>query len=228
MESSDDERGSSEVAEVRSGDDEPTRLVLSICHEAANWVGAIQLSAHLIDHEQSPIELATSALDVADLAARVGSLLALIRPLLRGEAAGQTGVFPDAVLAGLTDVLDAHGGRGVHISIEQNPGLPEVVGNPETLHQLIVTMAYYGIVQASPDGEVRIRAEQEASGRRVTFFVEDNGSEEVELAKWSDAILRGRVLACAIARCVLAGLGGSVEVEREDGRTRILLAVPTL
>jgi hypothetical protein len=45
---------------------------LSICHEAANWTGAIRLSAHLIDHEQTPVELASSALDVGDLSARIG------------------------------------------------------------------------------------------------------------------------------------------------------------
>jgi len=208
--------------------DEVTRLVLSICHESSNWVGAIRLSAHLIDHERTPVELASSALDVSDLSARVGSLLALVRPLLLGETARETGVFPAAVLAGLADVLDAHGGRGVHIAVEPCPDLAEVVGNPETIHQLIVTMAYYAIVQASPDGSVFVRARHDPDSGTVEFHVEDDGAEEPELAKWRDAILRGRVLACNVARRILTGLGGEIDVLRQEDRTRIVMTVPTL
>jgi len=209
-------------------DDEGTRLVLSICHEAANWVGAIRLSAHLIDHEQSPVELASSALDVSDLSARVGSLLALVRPLLTREAARETGVFPRAVLAGLADVLEAHGGRGVHVSVEPCADHPEVVGNPETVHQLIVTMAYYAMAHAAPDGTVRIRAVYDAAARAVAFEIEDDGGVEPELENWGAAILRGRVLACAVASRILTGLGGRVEVRREDDCTRIVMSVPVL
>jgi signal transduction histidine kinase len=209
-------------------DEETTELVLSICHEAANWTGAIRLSAHLIDHEQTPVELASGALDVADLSARIGSLLALVRPLLSGEIARETGVFPAAVLAGLADVLDDHGGRGVHLVVEPCSDLPEVAGNPETLHQLIVTMAYYAIVQASPDGSVEVRAEYSAPESRVTFIVEDSGVEEPDLPNWQTGTLRGRVLACRVACKVLSGLGGSIEVGRAGERTQIALTVPTL
>jgi signal transduction histidine kinase len=216
------------LARTTGTDEETTRLVLSICHEAANWTGAIRLSAHLIDHEQTPVELASGAMDVADLSARIGSLLALVRPLLTGETARETGVFPAAVLAGLADVLEDHGGRGVHLSVEPCGDLPEVAGNPETLHQLIVTLAYYAIVEASPDGAVAVRAEFSESDSSVSFVVEDSGPEEADLASWESAVLRGRVLACTVASKVLSGLGGTLEARRKNDRTQIVMTVPSL
>ena len=216
------------ATEKMEDDQETTRLVLSICHEAANWTGAIRLSAHLIDHEQTPVELASSALDVGDLSARIGSLLALVRPLLSGESAVATGVFPEAVIAGLEAVLEDHGGRGVHLEVVPCADLPEVAGSPQTVHQLIVTLAYYAIVQAAPDGTVVVRAEHRASEGTIAFTVEDSGAEEPELLRVRNSILRGRELACAVARRILSGLGGALEVARRDGRTQIAVIVPTL
>jgi hypothetical protein len=148
--------------------------------------------------------------------------------LLTRERAAETGVFPAAVLAAVADVLDDHGGRGVHLSVPRCGNLPEVAGTPQTLHQLIVTMAYYAIVQAEPGGTVVVSAEHRTSDETVAFTVADDGAEEPELSCTRPAILRGRELACAVARHVLAGLGGSVEVERRGDRTCIVMVVPTL
>ena len=207
--------------------DEVTRLVLSICHEIGNWVGAIRMNAHLLDHELSPVELAKAALDIDDLSARVGALLALVRPLIAAEAA-VTGTLPENVMLGVRDVLDARGGRGVSLSVACGDELPEIAGQPETLHQLIVSLAHYALDVARPRDVVVVRTEPGPAGETVAFVIEDSGPEDRELRSWRAAPLRGRSLACALAGCILGRLGGKLDVVRAGDRTRVVLTLPTL
>ena len=78
-----------------------------------------------------------------------------------------------------------------------------------------------GLEAGGPEGRVRVFAE--AAGERVAFLVEDEGrlddsSEPSELC--------GRPLTHEIARVLLARLGGSFEVSRPEGRTRVAFAFP--
>jgi signal transduction histidine kinase len=203
---------------------EAARLVLSICHETANWVSAIRMSAHLLDHELSPIDLANSALEIDDLSARVGGMLGLVRPLL-DEQTTAGGASPANVMAGVRDVLEARGGRGVKLSVASGDGLPEVAAQPDTLHLLIVSLACYALDEAQPRDAVAIRSEPAAGS--VVFIVEDTGPEDSELRRWQSAPLRGRVLCCALASCLLDRLGGRVDVTRVGKATRVALVVPT-
>ena len=207
--------------------DEVTRLLLSICHETGNWVSAIRMTAHLLDHELSPVELAKAALDVEDLSARVGALLALVRPLIAEEAAA-TGTFPANVLLGVREALDARGGQGVTLSVACDDPLPEVAGQPGTLHQLILSLVHYALDDARPGDSVVVRTESGPAGETVAFVIEDTGPEDRELESWRSAPLRGRALACALGSCILGRLGGQLEVVRAKDRTRVVLAVPTV
>ena len=190
--------------------DEVTRMVLSICHATGSWVSAIRMNAQLLDHELSPVELAKAALDVEDLSARVGALLGLVRPLIAEEAAA-TGTFPANVMLGVREALDAHGGRGVTLSVVCDEGLPEIAGQPETLHQLIFSLVHYALDGARPGNSVVVRTESGPAGESVAFVIEDTGPEDRELQSWRSAPLRGRTLACALGSCILGRLGGQID-----------------
>jgi C4-dicarboxylate-specific signal transduction histidine kinase len=183
------------------------------------------MSAHLLDHELSPVDLANSALEIDDLSARVGGMLGLVRPLLDERTAG-SGALPANVMAGVREVLESRGGRGVRLSIACGDALPEVALQPDTLHQLIVTLACYALDDARPRGSVSICAEPVAGA--VVFAIEDSGPEDPELCGWRSAALRGRVLACALASCILDRSGGQVDVTRAGDATRIALTVQTV
>ena len=84
------------VSRVGTEEDEVSRLVLSICHEAGNLVGAIRLNAHFVDDRLSALELAAASVEIDDLSARISSLLALVRPLVATEVPKLPGLCPFA------------------------------------------------------------------------------------------------------------------------------------
>ena len=74
-------------------------LVLSLCHEIGNVIGAIRLNAHLVDSEMGARELARTAVDLDDLSARSSALLMQIGPVLRADPPG-TSRSPRELLRG--------------------------------------------------------------------------------------------------------------------------------
>jgi len=205
--------------------DRVAQLVLAICHETGNWVSAIRMNAHLLDHEQAPIELTRAALEIDDLSARIGAILALVRPLIAEELPeGRT--LPANVMLGVRESVGTRRPRGGGLSVACDDELPLVACQPEMLHELIVTLTHYALEAAGPQGSVAVRARSDPDDGTLVVAIEDNGPEEPGLADWRGAPLRGRVLACALASGLLGRCGGRVDVARVGSRTRVALVVP--
>jgi len=203
-------------------------LVFAICHEVGNLVGAIRLNAHLIDEDASAVELATTSVDIDDSSSRIRSLLALVRPLLSDDPSLDTPVSAGVLARGVNEALEEYGGRGVQIAVEAGEGLPEVVVRPETLHHLLVSLAFYGVEEARPRGHVHVGVAVDDKGQ-VVVRIEDDGEEDESLAHpraSEPSELTGRALACAVAAVILERLAGSVEVSRRDDRTCVELTLP--
>ena len=208
------------------GQGERNAIVLALCHEVGNLVGAIRLNAHLVDEESSGVELATASVEIDDCSTRIRSLLALVRPLLTEPTEDDPGVSADALVRGVGEALDEHGGGGVSIEIEAAHGLPRVPGRLQALHHLLATFAYYAVEEARPGGRVRICAA--ASDGRVVFRVDDDGRHDEDLGVVHGGALTGRTLACEVAKVVLGSLGGGVEARRAGDVTQIELTLPAL
>jgi two-component system sensor histidine kinase HydH len=207
-------------------EDEATRLALALCHEIGNLVGAVRLQAHLLDSEHSPKELAVASVEVEDLCARSSALLSLMRPLVsRVSRRTYEGVVPAAILNALQFILEDCGGRGVVVSVECREGLPGVAVDPDTMQQMLLTLAFGAMEAARPKGRVGIRALPGKGPDEVCFAVEDDGPDD-ELGDWSQQMLRGRPLVCAVASRMVTWWGGRLEVGRSDGVTRVALIVP--
>lgn len=204
-------------------------LVLSLCHEVGNLVGAIRLNAELVDADASPVELARAAIEIDDSSSRIRSWLALVRPLLGRELGPEPGVSPGALLRGVAEALDESGLRAVTVDVGDDPGLPPVRGHPEILHHLLLTLAFLAVEGARPRGRVHLAAETAAEGG-VTLWVEDDGPEDPSLEDPAPlrpgAALTGRALARAVAERVVGRVAGSVSIAREGGRTRVRLRLP--
>lgn len=211
----------------KTGDeDEATRLALAMCHEIGNLVGAVRLQAHLLDSEDSPKELATASVEIDDLCARSSALLSLMRPLVsRVSRRTEEGVVPAAILNALQYILEDCGGRGVVVSVECREGLPGVAIGPDTMKQMLLTLAFGAMEVARPKGRVGIRALPGKGPDEVCFVVKDDGPDD-EPMDWSQQMLRGRPLACAVASRMVAWWDGRLEVSRSDGVTRVALVVP--
>ncbi len=207
---------------MRSGED----LVFALCHEVGNLVGAVRLHADGIDSRASARELANASVEIDDSSARIRSWLALVRPLLDREYGDESGVSPEVLLAGLHEELKAYGGRGVRLEVDAPAGLGAVRGRPQTLHHLLLTLAYHAVEEARPRGRVRLEAAPIASSA-IALRVEDDGPEDPSLVGETEgATLTGRALACACASSLLSRLGGRAAAVREGGATRVELQLP--
>lgn len=206
-------------------------LVFSLCHELGNLVCAIRLNAELIDAAASPVELARAALEIDDSSARMRSWLALVRPLLDAELGPEESVSPGSLVRGVAEALNETGLRGVEVEVGEEPGLGSVRGRRETLHHLLLTLAFLAVEEVRPRGRVRVAARAAAEGG-VAFWVEDDGPADPALEAGAvpptGAGTTGRSLARQVAEQLLTRLAGSVSVTREGDRTRVRLRLPLL
>jgi len=211
-------------------DETAVDLVLALCHEIGNIVGAIRLNAHLLDPEMAPRELARTAVDLDDLSARSSALLMQVRPLLRDDPPGTPACDGVALLDVVRELLIEQGGQGTALRFDDVTSLPPVVIGSSVLRALICGFAFKAIESSEGRGFVRIGAERRAD--TVCFVIEDDAEVPDDPVTWREAARRGRPLQCAVASHILARFGGSLEVDRhtEIGRhtavTRIALVVP--
>ncbi|MEE3330532.1 MAG: hypothetical protein VX246_06655 [Myxococcota bacterium] len=209
------ERGGSPAPE------EYLELVFALCHEIGNLVAAIRLEAHLLDHEASELSLARSAISIEDLSSRVGALLTQVRPLLQPLPQSEIGrVSPGALLANLRDGFGERGAGGLSIEIEQEPDLPDVIGDPERTNALLWLVALGALEAAEANsGSVSIVARQ--FDEHIEILVRDDGEADPELGEWRTAAQRGRSLVCQVAQALLQPLGGFVEVNVAESETLV-------
>lgn len=199
-------------------------LVLALCHEIGNLVGAVRLQAHLLDGDMSPRELARASLDVDDLCARSAALLAHVRPLLVGPSGPVVTVSPGELVGSVRDLMARHAGPGVRLVADAEQDLPELAADRATLHHLLQSLVFGAIEAAGGGGTVRLVAER--GDGAVAFGVEDDGPVGPEPEGGVRQALRGRPLVWAVARRIVGRAGGRCEASRSSGRTRVSLVWP--
>jgi signal transduction histidine kinase len=200
-------------------------LVFAIAHEIGNHLGAVRLQAHLLDEDLDPYSLARASVEIDGLAGRAGPLLALLRPLLSPEtlASGQAadaGVAPgwSSLLAGIAQHYEDEGTRGVSLAIEERADPDWLAPNADWLHSLLIALLDATLASMPREGSIRIGLAPRSG--QISLAIEDDGPEE-DLS--SEAALRGRPLAVALARALLVLVGGHVETSRDEGETRVEL-----
>jgi C4-dicarboxylate-specific signal transduction histidine kinase len=203
---------------------EVEQIAFALCHEVGNWLAAIRLQAHLLDESLGARELAEASLEIDELCARSGALLAQLRPLLSPPPAAARAVAMAPLLHDVARSLDEQGLRGVALALEAPEDLPEVRAASEVLHPLLFTLAFGALEASRPAGRVRLSAV--ASEREVSILVEDAVGLDEPLSGWRDQPRRGRVLGCALAGALARKLGGRLDVVDLDPGTRIEVAVP--
>ncbi|MEZ4280060.1 MAG: hypothetical protein R3F21_10655 [Myxococcota bacterium] len=212
-------------------------LVFALAHEVGNHLAGIRLEAHLLDESLGAAALARASVAIDSLAGQAGPWLALLRPLLAPEPARTARVSVASVLDGVRRQLeeDGLGGRAVHVEIASDAAeeriafdglhalLMVLVGSPETLPPgrapialRLASCAGAGAVAGAGGGEVEVVCELPGEA-----FGADAGD-----GAGGQPALRGRDLAVALARVLVADAGGGVDVESGDGCARVRLRLP--
>jgi len=211
-----------EIGPTNAGED-PRELVFALVHEIANLLAGSRLEAGLLDPAAAAPELAQIADRISETSARSGSLLAMLRPLLAPESVTPFRVDALELLEGLRSGLDESSDARVVIALKTAALVPVVKLAPDTLHHLLLTAIWSGLEGAPADRMLRVFCRADAG--RVAFVVEDDGpGPDLDPA----GELRGRPLGWAVARAVLAGMEGRLEVTRDEGagRTRVAFDFP--
>lgn len=210
-------------------------LVFALAHEVGNHLAGIRLEAHLLDESLGAAALARASVAIDALAGQAGPWLALLRPLLAPAAARSTRVSVASVLDGVRRQLeeDGLGGHAVRVEIASDAAevriafdglhalLMVLVGSPETLPpgRAPITLGLAsraGAVAGAGGGEVEVVCELPGEA-----FGADGGE-----GAGGQPALRGRDLAVALARVLVADAGGGVDVESGAGRARVRLRLP--
>jgi two-component system, OmpR family, phosphate regulon sensor histidine kinase PhoR len=126
--------------------------------------------------------------------------------------------------------------QGVHLAVDEEPGLPRVQGDEARLGQVFVNLVH-NAVKFSPDGgEVRVTVRR--AGAMAEASVEDHGmgiarADRARIFERFYKSDRARVrgggtgLGLAIARHVVEAHGGRIRVQSEEGRgSTFIFTVP--
>jgi hypothetical protein len=201
-------------------------LVFALAHEIGNHLAGIRLEAHLLDEELDARGLARASVAIDSLAGRAGPLLALLRPLLAPGAPRAVGSRLAAVLESVRRQLEEEGVGGRPVELEIAPEAAADGPAFEGLHDLL--LALVGEPGSLPPGRSPIVFRLGRQGHESELVCELPGEVFAEIGAGQGAApaLRGRVLAVAIARVLVADAGGRVELPSESGRSRIVLRLP--
>ena len=153
------------------------------------------------------------------LAGRSGPLLSLLRPLLSDDW-GQAGDASWAsVLGRVAQQIEDEGTRGIRFEVAGALETEVPAPDFDWVHPLLIALVESTLAHVADRGSqasVRLELVEDDAGVRLDLF--DDGDPE-DLSP--EAARRGRPLAVAIARDLLARSGGDVETEVAEAGTRV-------
>jgi signal transduction histidine kinase len=199
---------------------EPMDLVLALGHEIGNLLAATRLHAHLIDADTAETELSNFSATIGELSARMGSLLAQIRPLVSPVPEGAPNVDPIEVLDGVHRGIEESCDERVAIDLESAADLPMASIDPEPLHHILLTLIYQALEESEPAGKVAVSAFARADS--IVFTVDD----ETKFEDVAGGALKGRALLHTVADAILRPRGGQIAVRSLGAGNRVELTVP--
>ncbi len=199
---------------------EPMDLVLALGHEIGNLLAATRLHAHLIDADKTAKELSEVSATIGELASRMGSLLAQVRPLVSPVLEGAPNIDPIEVLDGVQRGIEESCDERVAIDLESAAGLPMAVIDPEPLHHILLTLIYRALEESEPDGKVAVSAFAQAES--IVFTVDDESQYE-DIA---GNALTGRALLHTVADAILRPRRGQIAIRSLGAGSRVELTVP--
>ena len=188
-------------------------LVFAICHEVGNLLAAARLHGELLDSDSGRM--------IAELSARSGSLLSLVRPLLDETSLEPFAFDPSELVEGLRRGLDDPHDPRLELDCGPEGRLPRVLVDGELLHHLLLCEIFAAFDRLEPGECLRLTAR--AHGEAVLLELSGGAPER---APESNDRLSARSLCHALANRLLAHVGGGLSASTSDGRQQVAFALP--
>ena len=151
------------------------QLAASLAHEIRNPLEGISGAAALLSRNKVSGDNFQACLDIIQKESqRLNKLLTGFLEFARPRAPRYQPVDIGSVIDSVRLlVAQSTQGREAHISVELQPGLPEVECDPEQLKQVLLNILLNALQSSPPDGEIKIRAD--LAGATVSLGVRDSG-----------------------------------------------------
>ena len=198
---------------------EPMDLVLALGHEIGNLLAATRLHTHLIDADTNATELSGISKTIGELASRMGSLLAQVRPLVSPVQEDPPSIDPVEVLDGVHRGIEESCDERVAVDLDSAAGLPMAAIDPEPLHHILLTLIYQALEESDPAGKVTVSVFAQADS--IVFTVDD----ERKFEDVAGGALRGRALLHSVADAILGPRGGQIAASPLSAGNRVELTV---
>ena len=225
-----------DVGELRRLQQIRREFVDNLSHELRTPLTTVSLLAETLAREAATADVPAKMRDrIAKIEIETGHLVQMVGELLdlaRIEGGIAIRRDDDVDLGRLAEAsverlrLFAERG-GIALVVDAGAGVPHVRGDEARLGQVLVNLVHNAVKFSSDGGEVRITVR--STGEDVTVAVEDHGigiskADRPRVFERFYKVDRARVrgggtgLGLAIARHVIAGHGGRIGVESEEGK----------
>lgn len=215
------------------------QMAAAVAHGLRNPLASLRAAAQFaLRHPDSPAarEQLEAILDETDrLDRRISHLLSFARPAPYHPLEEAVGPLIDAVVPAFTEPLRA---RGIGLTVDVAPGLPEVRVDPMQLEQALVEIVSNAVDAMPAGGRLAIRARAEAGDGRpggVVLEVEDSGAgiPEHVLPSVTEPFFttrpEGTGLGLAIAKRYVEQNGGRLEIASRVGEgTTVRIRLPAV
>jgi len=219
----------SDITALRKVDEMKSGLVSTVAHELETPLTSIRMALHILSEERvgelapKQAELATVARDEADRLHQIITDLLDLSRLKAGEAhLGFVAVRPgDTVEHAVEAVRASYEEKGIALSVEITPDLPEISADPVRLVVALGNLLSNALKYTDRGGSVRLAVEPDDERHGVRFIVSDTGRgiEQEHLSAIFDPFFRasagsspgGAGLGLAIVREIAKAHGGTVE-----------------
>jgi two-component system phosphate regulon sensor histidine kinase PhoR len=227
-----------EVGELRRLQQIRREFVDNLSHELRTPLTTVSLLAETLAREAETADVPAKMRDrIAKIEIETGHLVQMVGELLdlaRIEGGSPLRFTDDVDLGRLAEAsverlrLFAERG-GIALIVDADPGAPRVRGDEARLGQVLVNLVHNAVKFSHDGGEVRISVRPQEGGTGTTVAVEDQGigiakADRPRVFERFYKVDRARVrgggtgLGLAIARHVIAGHGGQIGVESEEGK----------
>jgi two-component system phosphate regulon sensor histidine kinase PhoR len=227
-----------DVGELRRLQQIRREFVDNLSHELRTPLTTVSLLAETLARDAENADVPAKMRDrIAKIEIETGHLVQMVGELLdlaRIEGGSPLRLTDDIDLGRLAETsverLRPFAERGgITLLVEADTAAPHVRGDEARLGQVLVNLVHNAVKFSNAGGEVRISVRPEEGGTGATVAVEDHGigiakADRPRVFERFYKVDRARVrgggtgLGLAIARHVIAGHGGRIGVESEEGK----------